>query len=175
MAKGSALVTVGLAVGAAWYLRNVAFPGTSSLLPARFADASRPRLAAAPGRSRAAKTLPPRCSGTRRETWLLQTHQRARARHIAARTANLPHTKAKHKKPTRNHAGKFGAKEEAMSSEEILARYDNYYSGATDWDTAQQPAHDEHNNAAAAAEGRISRFRQLRLHRFRRHRYHATT
>ena len=37
-----------------------------------------------------------------------------------------------------------------MSSEEILARYDNYYSGATDWDTAQQPAHDEHNNAAAA-------------------------
>ena len=41
MAKGSALVTVGLAVGAAWYLRNVAFPGTSSLLPARFADASR--------------------------------------------------------------------------------------------------------------------------------------
>jgi len=49
MAKGSALVTVGLAVGAAWYLRNVAFPGTSSLLPARFADASRPRLSAAPG------------------------------------------------------------------------------------------------------------------------------
>ena len=49
--KGSAVVTVGLAVGAAWYLRNVAFPGTSSLLPARFADASRPRLAAAPGRS----------------------------------------------------------------------------------------------------------------------------
>ena len=39
-----------------------------------------------------------------------------------------------------------------MSSEEILARYDNYYSGATDWDTAQQPAHDEHNNAAAAGE-----------------------
>ena len=29
--KGSALVTVGLAVGAAWYLTNVAFPGTSSL------------------------------------------------------------------------------------------------------------------------------------------------
>jgi len=28
--KGSALVTVGLAVGAAWYLTNVAFPGTSS-------------------------------------------------------------------------------------------------------------------------------------------------
>jgi len=25
--KGSALVTVGLAVGAAWYLTNVAFPG----------------------------------------------------------------------------------------------------------------------------------------------------
>ena len=38
-----------------------------------------------------------------------------------------------------------------MSSEEILARYDNYYSGSTDWDTAQQPAHDEHNNAAAAS------------------------
>jgi len=46
--------------------------------------------------------------------------------------------------------GKFGAKEESMTSEEILARYDNYYSGATDWDTAQQPAHDEQNNAAAA-------------------------
>ena len=47
MAKGSALVTVGLAVGAAWYLRNVAFPGASSLsLPDSLTPrgrASRPR------------------------------------------------------------------------------------------------------------------------------------
>jgi sterol 24-C-methyltransferase len=62
---------------------------------------------------------------------------------------NLPPTKPQNVHRAKN-AGKFGAKEEAMSSEEILARYDNYYSGATDWDTAQQPAHDEHNNAAAA-------------------------
>ena len=35
-----------------------------------------------------------------------------------------------------------------MSSEDILARYDRYYAGATDWGGAQ-PAHDDNNNAAA--------------------------
>lgn len=45
--------------------------------------------------------------------------------------------------------GRYGMKEEAMSSEEILARYDKYYEGATDWNTASQPKHDKENNAAA--------------------------
>jgi sterol 24-C-methyltransferase len=43
-----------------------------------------------------------------------------------------------------------GKDQKDASSEEILARYDAYYAGATDWDSVSQPKHDEHNNAAAA-------------------------
>ena len=41
-----------------------------------------------------------------------------------------------------------GKEAKDMSSEDILARYDRYYAGATDWGGAQ-PAHDDNNNAAA--------------------------
>jgi len=41
-----------------------------------------------------------------------------------------------------------GQEAKDMSSEEILARYDRYYAGATDWGGAQ-PEHDAANNAAA--------------------------
>ena len=149
MAKGFSLITVGLAVGAAWYLRNVAFPGEF----VRAADSPTPR------RGRAGRVeLPRRRRRVAPERVMRDTARtkrtKERARSLAAKTAKPPPPSLKSKHPPRarleTNAGKFGAKEEAMSSEEILARYDNYYSGATDWDTAQQPAHDEHNNAAAA-------------------------
>ena len=91
MAKGFSLITVGLAVGAAWYLRNVAFPGEFARA-ADFADASpRPR-----GASRAAKTPPPRCSGTRHETWLAPNARKSARAALPRKRQNrrLPHTKA---------------------------------------------------------------------------------
>ena len=49
----------------------------------------------------------------------------------------------------RDHNTHVAGKEaKDMSSEDILARYDRYYAGATDWGGAQ-PAHDDNNNAAA--------------------------
>ena len=74
MAKGFSLITVGLAVGAAWYLRNVAFPGEF----VRAADSPTPR------RGRAGRVeLPRRRRRVAPERVMRpgshQTHERARA------------------------------------------------------------------------------------------------
>ena len=149
MAKGFSLITVGLAVGAAWYLRNVAFPGEF----VRAADSPTPR------RGRAGRVeLPRRRRRVAPERVMRpgshQTHERARAppcRENGKTAASLTQKQTPTARTTRNQRRQVRRQGGGhVSSEEILARYDNYYSGATDWDTAQQPAHDEHNNAAAA-------------------------
>ena len=133
------LITVGLAVGAAWYLRNVAFPGEF----VRAADSPTPRR----GRARASRAARRRrrVAGTRHETWLAPNAPKSAWHSLAAQrqnTCRLPH-KSKHPPRARRletNAGKFGAKEEGHEQRrDFSEEYDNYYSGATDWDTAQQP------------------------------------